>query len=62
LDALVGSKEQKMMVAFNCYDLDRDGTVTIEEVKFLLRHIPFSSDPHHGLSTGNISEKDGIVI
>jgi hypothetical protein len=53
LDAMMGTKEQKMMVAFNVYDLDNDGTVSLEEVKYLLRHLPLHYERRFGISFGD---------
>ena len=52
LEFLVGSKEQKMMIAFLCYDLDKDGSVDLDEVKHVLKHIPLSDGDRTGISFG----------
>ena len=38
MQALMGSHEQKMMIAFNCYDADFNQDVDADEVKYVLRH------------------------
>mmetsp|Transcript_30581 Transcript_30581/g.46900 ORF Transcript_30581/g.46900 Transcript_30581/m.46900 type:complete len:91 (+) Transcript_30581:282-554(+) len=39
--ALMGSKMQKMHIAFKCYDSDNDDYLTADQVKVVLRNIPF---------------------
>lgn len=40
LTALMGNKKQKLKIAFNCYDVDKDESISKEEVKFILKHVP----------------------
>jgi Ca2+-binding EF-hand superfamily protein len=42
LKLLMGSFEQKMMIAFRCYDIDNDENISEDEVKIVLKNIPTS--------------------
>ena len=44
LKALMGSRQQKMMIAFNCYDADFNENIDAEEVKYVLRHCPLMAE------------------
>lgn len=47
---LMGTLEQKMYIAFRCYDTDCDELITIEEVKVVLKNIPQRIDSRYGNS------------
>ena len=62
LNLLVGNLEQKMLIAFKCYDIDGDEEITEDEVKIILRNIPVKilerygyshSTNHKGISSAN---------
>ena len=36
----MGNQRQKMMIAFNCFDRDRNQCIEAEEVQFFLKHVP----------------------
>jgi Ca2+-binding EF-hand superfamily protein len=37
---LMGTLDQKMLIAFRCYDVDDDQNISEDEVKIILKHIP----------------------
>jgi len=37
---MMGTLEQKMYIAFRCYDEDNDEIVNSDEIKIILRNIP----------------------
>ena len=44
LKMLMGTFEQKMLIAFKCYDIDGDEQISHREVEAVLRNIPSISD------------------
>lgn len=38
----MGTHEQKMYIAYRCYDCDNDEMITKEEIKVVLRNIPLN--------------------
>jgi Ca2+-binding EF-hand superfamily protein len=50
LKMLMGSLKQKMLIAFRVYDVDLDESITVEEVKIVLRNIPITYNERHGNS------------
>jgi Ca2+-binding EF-hand superfamily protein len=50
LKLLTGSYEQKMLIAFKCYDVDDDQIVSGDEVKIILQNIPLKNEPAFGRS------------
>ena len=53
LKLLMGSLEQKMLIAFRCYDVDDDQVITEEEVKIVLLNIPLRVEGRYGSSFGD---------
>ena len=49
----MGSLEQKMLIAFRCYDVDDDQVITDEEVKIVLLNIPLRVEGRYGSSFGD---------
>lgn len=45
---LMGTLEQKMYIAFRCYDLDDDESISSEEVKIILKNIPITVEGRYG--------------
>ena len=37
---LMGNLEQKLLIAFRCYDIDDDQSVSEDEIKIVLKNIP----------------------
>ena len=52
LKLLMGSLKQKMLIAFRVYDVDGDESISLEEVKIVLRNIPIMDNERHGNSFG----------
>mgnify|MGYP002634219741 CR=1 FL=1 len=52
IDVLMGSLEQRMMIAFKCYDPERNEFINMEDVKQLLKYVPINLEPRTGLSFG----------
>ena len=52
LQVLMGTKLQKMMIAFNCYDIDGDQRISADEVRHVLQHIPLRMEARYGASFG----------
>jgi Ca2+-binding EF-hand superfamily protein len=50
LKMLMGSYEQKMLIAFKCYDVDNDQTISKEEVEVVLKNIPMNIEGRYGNS------------
>jgi Ca2+-binding EF-hand superfamily protein len=46
----MGSLEQKMMIAFRCYDMDNDEQIEFSEIKIILRNIPLHTEGRYGSS------------
>lgn len=40
LKATIGSKNQKLMIAYNCYDSGGDQSISKNELRLLLKHVP----------------------
>ena len=53
---LMGTKQQKMLIAFRMYDFDKDDFVQKEEVEMILKHIPSVMGQRYGMS---LSSEDG---
>lgn len=54
----MGSMEQKMMIAFKCYDMDGDEQIEFSEIKIILKNIP--SKLEHRYGTSFQKEKDSL--
>ena len=50
LTAFMGTLEQKMLIAFRCYDLDGDDMIVKEEAELVLKSIPLLHDERYGFS------------
>ena len=46
----MGTLEQKMLIAFRCYDVDDDQNISETEVKLVLRNIPRQNQGRYGES------------
>ena len=53
LRMLMGSLEQKMLIAFRCYDVDDDQSISEDEVKVVLLNIPLWVEGRYGNSFGD---------
>ena len=56
LKLLMGSLEQKMLIAFRVYDVDGDECISDEEVKIVLRNIPLNFEERYGNSFAKSNE------
>lgn len=45
LKLLMGTLEQKMLIAFRCYDIDGDESISEKEVEIVLKNIPSTYNP-----------------
>lgn len=45
---LMGSPEQKMYIAFRCYDVDDDENISADEVRIVLKNIPITYEGRYG--------------
>ena len=45
-----------MKIAFRIYDADNDQTISIEEIRIILKNIPRQSDSNYGISMGKNQE------
>jgi hypothetical protein len=50
--ALMGNLQQKMAIAFKCFDPENQEVITASEVKFILRHVPINQEERYGISFG----------
>ena len=50
LNLTVGSFEQKMRIAFRCYDADGDESISEDEVELILRSLPLRLEERFGAS------------
>jgi Ca2+-binding EF-hand superfamily protein len=50
LQLLMGSLQQKMLIAFRVYDVDGDECISDQEVKIVLRNIPLTYEERYGNS------------
>ena len=50
LKMLMGSLEQKMLIAFRVYDVDGDEQISDKEVRIVLRNIPIQYEERQGNS------------
>ena len=50
LRLLMGTIEQRMLIAFRCYDVDDDQQISEEEVKIVLQNIPLQIEERYGVS------------
>ena len=46
----MGTKEQKILIAFRCYDYEDEQIITEDQIELVLRHIPLYFDSHLGTS------------
>ena len=46
----MGSKMQKLKVAFEAYDHDENGQISAEEVKHVSFHVPLRVENRYGIS------------
>jgi Ca2+-binding EF-hand superfamily protein len=62
---LMGTLEQKMLIAFRVYDVDGDECISDQEVKIVLRNIPINFEERYGNSfakdTQSLSRVDYLV-
>ena len=62
LKMLMGTLQQKMYIAFRCYDVDDDQTIADEEVKIVLSNIPLRVEERYGTSfSSKLSMNDYVV-
>jgi Ca2+-binding EF-hand superfamily protein len=50
LKMLMGTLEQKMLIAFRVYDVDGDESISDQEVRIVLRNIPIHFEERYGNS------------
>jgi Ca2+-binding EF-hand superfamily protein len=50
LKMLMGSFDQKMLIAFRCYDEDNDQCISKDEVRVILKNVPLTIDGRYGNS------------
>ena len=48
LTVLMGTIEQKMQIAFKCYDMDGDEQIEFSEIKIILKNIPSKLEQRYG--------------
>ena len=46
----MGTIEQKILIAFKCYDYEDEQIITEDQIELVLRHIPLYFDSHLGAS------------
>ena len=49
----MGTLEQKILIAFKCYDSEGEEVITEDEIELVLKHIPLYFDSHLGTSFQN---------
>lgn len=52
IDVLMGNLEQKMQIAFKCYDPEGNEFINMEDVKQLLKYVPINIELRKGISFG----------
>ena len=52
---LMGTFEQKMLIAFRCYDVDNDENISDEEIRIVLKHIPIQVEQRYGISFADVN-------
>lgn len=57
LKLLMGSLEQKMLIAFRVYDVDGDDVISDQEVKVVLRNVPIHFEERYGSSFEKIQSR-----
>ena len=55
--ALMGNHQQKIRIAFKCYDPDNMDYITKKEVKYILKHIPINFEGRYGISFGTFESE-----
>jgi len=59
---MMGNLEQKMHIAFRCYDKDGDEIITVQEIKVILKNIPVYAEARFGnsfkLAKGSLSRSE----
>ena len=46
----MGSLEEKILIAFRCFDAENKQVITEDEIELVLKHIPLYLDSHLGAS------------
>lgn len=59
----MGTREQRMHIAFRIYDADNDQSICKEEIRIVLKNIPRQANSRYGMSAGknqdvNISKSE----
>ena len=62
LKLLMGSLEQKMLIAFRVYDVDGDENISDEEVKIVLRNIPLKYEERYGNSFSKDQSRSNYLV
>lgn len=52
-NVFMGTLEQKILIAFKCYDSEGEEVITEDEIELVLKHIPLYFDNHLGASFQN---------
>lgn len=50
LKLLMGSEDQKMLIAFKCFDFGRDDKIFAKSIELVLKHIPDNQNKRFGVS------------
>lgn len=53
----MGNHQQKIKIAFKCYDPDNLDFITKKEVKYILKHIPLNFEARYGISFGSFDSE-----
>ena len=61
LQASMGTKTKKLMIAFQTYDLDRNGQISLEEIKFISYNIQENFCHRHGISHQTNVDQDSNI-
>ena len=63
LKMLMGNLKQKMYIAFRCYDVDDDQTISDDEVKIVLCNIPLRLESKYvnSFQNSNLTMNDYMV-
>ena len=57
----MGSFDQKMLIAFKCYDVDDDQCIDAKEVSTVLKNIPIHVEGRYGSSFSMSGDNQGIT-
>lgn len=50
LQVAMGTKIQKLMIAFRMYDFDRNQQISMDEVNYIMTHVPHRVEQRYGIS------------